>query len=73
MANGPDVATSKINSVVHTPHSTVVSDVIHGDLSASTDANKLGNSPTPSINANKSPSIAFGTGDTRGQAHTKLQ
>ena len=42
----------------------VVSDVIHVDLSASTDANELGNLPSPSIDANKNPSIAFGIDDT---------
>ncbi|XP_010657491.1 GBF-interacting protein 1-like isoform X2 [Vitis vinifera] len=67
MADGPAVTTTGNTSVVHTSHSTVASDVIHADLSASTDANKLGNSPSPSIDANKNPSIAFGTGDTCGQ------
>lgn len=67
MADGPAVTTTGNTSVVHTSHSTVASDVIHADLSASTDANKLGNSPSPSIDANKNPSIAFGTGDTCGR------
>lgn len=67
MADGPAVTTTRNTSVVHTSHSTVASDVIHADLSASTDANKLGNSPSPSIDANKNPSIAFGTGDTCGR------
>lgn len=67
MADGPAVTTTGNTSVVHTSHSTVASDVIHADLSASTDANKLGNSPSPFIDANKNPSIAFGTGDTCGQ------
>ena len=42
----------------------VVSDVIHVGLSASTNVNELGNLPSPSIDANKNPSIAFGIDDT---------
>ena len=68
MANGPAVTISGNSGVVDTSQSPVTSDV-HADLSESTDANKLGNSlaPLPSIDANKTPSIAFGTGDTCGQ------
>ena len=50
-----------------------MSDVVHANLSAFTDANELGNSPSSSVDANKSPSIAFGTGNTSGHPHTKLQ
>lgn len=68
MANGPAVTNSGNASVVHGSHSTVVSDA-HADLSESIDDSKLGNSPAhlPSIDANKNPGIAFGTGDTCGQ------
>ncbi|WJZ95935.1 hypothetical protein VitviT2T_014666 [Vitis vinifera] len=68
-----NVTTSEINSVVYIPQSTVMSDVVHANLSAFTDANELGNSPSSSVDANKSPSIAFGTGNTSGHPHTKLQ
>lgn len=62
MANGPALTPSGNTSFAHSSDSTVVSD----DLSAPTDANKLGSSQaaSSSIDANKNPGITFGTGDT---------